>query len=402
MRRQISRFIYEKDYERAASQYEYLLNLYPENSNLSAKLGTCYLNIDGKKRDALRLLIKASLNVVGDANEYTFYGEKAPLDTYLNLARAYHRNDSLQKALTLYYDAKKRLGKFDTDVAENIDIQIRDCRYAMEMKKKPLTIIDNLFAPWLNEYPGACNPVLSKNDSVFIFTLKKDSKTSILCSYKSGTWKRPVNITRQLGGYDRFYSNSITGDGKLLVLYMDDGGDGNLYYSQRQDTTWTKIRSFGRPVNSIYWESHGFITPDGKNLYIVSNRPAGEGELDIWISERGDDGTWGPPVNCGYVINTPFNENTPFFDPASNALLFSSTGHMSMGGYDVFRSIKSYGGWSNPVSMPYSFNNSDDNTFFILNNNAPGFITSIYNEKNNSRNIYSIVAEDPADKITLS
>jgi outer membrane protein OmpA-like peptidoglycan-associated protein len=52
--------------------------------------------------------------------------------------------------------------------------------------------------------------------------------------------------------------------------------------------------------------------------------------------------------------------------------------------------------------MPYAFNNSKENTFFILNNNAPGFITSIYNEKNLSRNIYSIVAEDPADKITIA
>ena len=50
--------------------------------------------------------------------------------------------------------------------------------------------------------------------------------------------------------------------------------------------------------------------------------------------------------------------------------------------------------------MPYAFNNSLANSFFILNNNKPGFVTSIYNEKNKSRNIYSIVAEDPADKIT--
>ena len=44
------------------------------------------------------------------------------------------------------------------------------------MKKKPLTIISKLFAPWLREYPGASNPVLSKNDSVFIFTVKKRVK----------------------------------------------------------------------------------------------------------------------------------------------------------------------------------------------------------------------------------
>ena len=63
---------------------------------------------------------------------------------------------------------------------------------------------------------------------------------------------------------------------------MDDGGDGNLYFSQRKDTTWTKIKSVGKNINTIYWESHGFITPDGKTMYFASNRPGGEGELDIW------------------------------------------------------------------------------------------------------------------------
>ena len=208
-------------------------------------------------------------------------------------------------------------------------------------------------------------------------------------------------LPKQLGGYDRFYSNSVTGDGKLLVIFIDDGGDGNLYFSQRKDSTWTKIKSVGKPINTIYWQSHGFITPDGKTIYFSSNKPGGEGELDIWISEKTRDGAWGEPVNCGNIINTPYNEDTPFFDPATGALIFSSDGHISMGGYDVFRSAMRNGSWTNPVGMPYAFNSTLENTFFILNNNAPGFITSLYDEKTKSRNIYSIVAEDPAAKITL-
>jgi outer membrane protein OmpA-like peptidoglycan-associated protein len=285
---------------------------------------------------------------------------------------------------------------------EYIDNQIRDCAYALEMKKKPLTIDSELFINWLSEYPGASNPVLAKNDSVFIFTQKENGKTRILCSYKSGTWKKPTDITRQLGGYDRFYSNSITGDGKLLIIYMDDGGDGNLYYSQRKDSTWSKIKSVGKPINTIYWQSHGFITPDGKTMYFSSNKPGGEGELDIWYSEKNSAGKWGEPINCGNIINTPYNEDTPFFDEATGALIFSSVGHTTMGGYDVFRSLKRNGTWTNPVAMPYAFNNILENTFFILNNNKPGFITSLFDEKTKTRNIFAIVAEDPAEKITLA
>jgi len=398
-------YLYDHNYEKAAELYEPLYKIYPDNSNLCAKLGICYLNVDGKKSDALRLLLKASENIAATENDYEEYGDKAPADTYFYLAIAYHRNDSLQKAITGYSEVKRNLKEGDYEREQYIDNQIRDCRYAINMKKKPLTIISDLFMPWLNEYPGAYNPVLSRNDSVFIFTYKKEGKTRILCSYKpnkSKEWERPVDITNQIGGLDRFYSNSITGDGKLLVLFLDDGYDGNLYYSQRSDTTWSKIKGFGKPINTIYWESHGFITPDGRTIYFSSNRPGGSGQLDIWISERADDGEWGEPVSCGEIINTPYNEDTPFFDPVSNALLFSSDGHISMGSYDVFRSVKRNGAWTDPVGIPYAFNNTASNTFFILNNNAPGFITSLYNEKTNQRNIYSVVALDPADKITLA
>ena len=118
------------------------------------------------------------------------------------------------------------------------------------------------------------------------------------------------------------------------------------------------------------------------------------------ILKKTDQENGQEPVNCGNIINTPYNEDTPFFDPDNNALLFSSVGHISMGGYDVFRSIKRNGGWTNPVGMPYAFNNTEQNTFFILNNNKPGFITSLYNKNRKSRNIYAVVAEDPAEKIT--
>ncbi len=396
-------YYYDEDYEKAASLFEPLLKANPGNSNLAAKLGICYLNIDGKKQDALELLKKASANIVSTDKEYVEYGEKAPLDTYMYLAEAYHQNDSLEKALTIFNNVRKSLANTEVFREDYIDNQIRDCRYAMEMKKKPLTIISELFAPWLKDYPGACNPVLAKNDSVFIFTQKTEGKTRILCSYKTkGKWDEPKDITKQLGGYDRFYSNSITGDGKLLVLFMDDGNDGNLYFCHRKDTTWSKIKNPGKPINTIYWESHGFITPDGNTMYIASNRPGGIGELDIWTSEKKPDGTWDSPVNCGEVINTAYNEDTPFFDSANDALIFSSKGHISMGGYDVFRSVKRNGGWTNPVGMPFAFNTTAENTNFILNNNAPGFIGSRYDDKTKSRNIYSLVAIDPGEELTTA
>lgn len=391
---------FDKNYAKAASLFEPLLTENPDNENLAAKLGICYLNLEGRKKEALSLLKKAASNIAATEKEYLESGEQAPADTYMYLAKAYHMNDSIEKALNLYYAEKKRLAGSDETKDAYIDLQIGHCRYALEQKKKPLTILPDLFAPWLKDYPGACNPVLSGNDSVFIFTQKTGEKTRILCSYKNGGWQPPHDITDQIGGLDRFYSNSITGNGKLLVLFLDDGGDGNLYFSERKDTTWSRIKNPGKPINTVYWESHGFITPDGNTMFIASNRPGTVGELDIWKSDRLADGKWGEFENCGERINTIYNEDTPFYDEVNGALLFSSDGHMSLGGYDVFRAMWKNGGWTNPVGMPFAFNTTEANTNFILNNNAPGFVASRFDENSGSRNIFAIVAVDPADEIT--
>jgi len=393
-------YYYDNDYAKAASLYEEVLKEVPGNSNIAARLGVCYLNLDGKEKEALRLLEDASKNMAVNDKAYSENGDQAPPYTLMYLASAYHVNDKLDEAVSLYNELRENTASEDESMIDYLNNQIRDCSYAKEMKKRPLTILSDLFVPWLKDYPGACNPVISRNDSVFIFTWKNEGKTKIMCAYKDKEWSAPIDITGQLGGYERLYSNSITGDGKLLFLFMDDGTDGNLYLSQRNDTSWTKIKGAGKKINTIYWESHGFITPDGKTLYFSTNRPKGEGELDIWSAKRNDDGSWDNPVNLGNIINTPYNEDTPFFDPDNNALIFSSEGHISMGGYDVFRSVMKYDRWTNPVAMPFAFNTTSSNTFFVLNNNAPGFITSLYKGSESSRNIYTIVARDPSEEIS--
>jgi outer membrane protein OmpA-like peptidoglycan-associated protein len=391
-------FYYDQDYEKAAEHYKPLADAYPDNANLSAKLGISYLNVDGKRADALRYLKKAVGNVTKSDKEYVEYGDAAPLDTYLYIAIAYQQNDSLEKAATLFSEAKRKLSGYDLFSIDYINGQIKNCSYAIEAEKKPFPVQTGLFIPWLKEYPGAMNPVLAKNDSVFLFTQKINGKTRVFCSYKNGKWKLPSDITSQLGGMDRFYTNSITGDGKLLIIYMDDGDDGNLYYSLRKDTTWSKIRSIGKEINTIYWEAHGFITPDGQTLYYSSNMPGGKGELDIWTTTRDKDGKWRQPVNCGNVINTPYNENTPFFNTDNKTLLFSSSGHTSLGGYDVFRSVYNRGSWSHPTGLPYPVNRTIDDSFIIFNASDTGYVTSYFDEKAGYRNIYSIVAGTTQEK----
>ncbi len=390
-------FYFSEDYESAARLYEALLLKYPDNQNLQAKLGISYLNVDGRKMDALKLLINASRNVVSSDQEYIEYGRQAPLDTWFYLAHAYHVNDSLEKAISCYSDVRKNISAKESFRIEYIDQQINECKYALLAGKKPERTRSSLFIPWLSSYPGAANPVISQNDSVFLFTVRKEDGNHIFCSYKTGEWNAPEEITTELSGFDRLWTNSITGDGKTLILYMDDGADGNLYVSKRTATEWSKVRKLGKNINTKYWEAHGFITPDGKQLYFSSNRDGGFGELDIWRSDLQKDGSWGKAENLGNKINTPFNDNTPFFDPVSNTLMFASEGHEGMGGYDIYISTLKDGKWSEPIGLPSPINNTGENIFFILSKSTPGYVTSLFDEKTNMRNIYKL---EPLDQAT--
>src|SRR5690606_30983398 len=69
-------------------------------------------------------------------------------------------------------------------------------------------------------------------------------------------------------------------------------------------------------------------------LYFASDMPGGHGGVDIWYCELQSDGTWGQPQNAGAAINTFGDEMFPAVH--GETLYFSSTGHVGMGGLDIF------------------------------------------------------------------
>ncbi len=88
----------------------------------------------------------------------------------------------------------------------------------------------------------------------------------------------------------------------------------------------------------IYWDAQPAFSPDGKSLYFVSAHPGGIGGTDIYVSNVKADGTWSTPKNLGPAVNTPCDELSPFVSGDGKWLYFSSSGHRTVGGYDIFRS----------------------------------------------------------------
>jgi hypothetical protein len=80
-----------------------------------------------------------------------------------------------------------------------------------------------------------------------------------------------------------------------------------------------------------------FISKDGKSFYMASNRPNGEGGLDIWFASRKHaDDPWGAPVNVGPPVNSPQNDFCPTLARNGHRLYFVSNRPNGCGGADIY------------------------------------------------------------------
>ncbi|HTF80889.1 MAG TPA: OmpA family protein, partial [Cytophagales bacterium] len=120
------------------------------------------------------------------------------------------------------------------------------------------------------------------------------------------------------------------------------------------------------------------------------DRPGGLGGKDLYKSLKADNGDWGDAINLGPTINTPYDEDGPFIHPDGVTLFFSSNGHQTMGGYDVFYSTLAEDGstWSDPTNVGYPVNSTDDDIFFVVSpDNKRAYYTSLraggYGDKDN-------------------
>ena len=107
-------------------------------------------------------------------------------------------------------------------------------------------------------------------------------------------------------------------------------------YSTKYSTTDQQFESLEPFVhnNKEYSVGHPAFNGSRNRLYVVSDKPGGMGGTDIYYCERQGE-TWGPMINMGKKINTSANEMFPFF-VGDSTLYFSSNGHLSIGGMDVY------------------------------------------------------------------
>ncbi|TFH37615.1 MAG: tetratricopeptide repeat protein, partial [Bacteroidia bacterium] len=357
-------FVLYEEWQEALPGYRELLQLFPDNYNYKYRIGMCYLNMPGQKELALGYLQDAVQNINPSYKEGKFRETLAPYDAIYYLANAYLITNQLDKAVETFRSFYNGMDRaiYDTTI---VKLQIEACINAKQMMNIPLYMKEENLGENINDNFSAFNPVLSADESVMVFSKKLQYYTAPYFTRKiNGEWTPPQPLIEQLL-IDEGLSTGLSADGTELYIYKSDSYDGNIYVSNYAEGRWSPAVKLNENINTNYWESHASVSADGKTLYFTSNRKGGYGGLDIYISKKDSSGSWGTAVNLGPEINTPYNEDTPFLDITNKTLFFSSRGHFSMGGHDIFySSLMENGKWSTPVNMGSPVNTTDDDLFY--------------------------------------
>ncbi|MBN2681599.1 MAG: PD40 domain-containing protein [Bacteroidales bacterium] len=417
-------FLYE-NFDKAIPLYTKIHEKDPTNSNINYRLGLCYLHLPnekGNKTRSIPYLERASKDITKKYNEGSHKERKAPDEALFYLGNAYRYAHNFEKAIETYRNFLEYLDVGDIYYIEFVEREIQACYNAEELLRLPINLEAESFSEKINSVATIENcPVVSADESTMVFTRGESNTFSpdialgvINYDYKMDNiffsqkiddkWSEPINISKDVNATKKTAPVTISADGKFLYLVSDDNDDGNIYVSEYKKGKWTAMKKLNKNINTKNWESHASLTKDGKTLYFTSDRPGGYGGLDVYRSDLDASGDWGPPVNLGPTINTPYDEETPFILDDGKTLYFSSQGHYSMGGFDIFHSTMiGDNQWSTPLNIGYPINTVGNDLFYLPRANGEyAFFPLNNNDRENIGNndIYRIKVNTPENATT--
>lgn len=401
-----------REYINAIPYLEQALQI--ENDNLEANfyIGLCYLK-SLERNKALAHLLKV----------HTLSPNYDPLMDYY-LAESYKYNNQMETAINAYETAKSKFAgqegkvKVMNDELSNkdfialIDQRLREARYGVSYLADPTNAQVRNLGEVINSEYGDYAPVITADESMLIFTSRRKGSTGkgidpednlfyediYFSTQKKGEWTEPKDIGKNINTKFHEASIGLSPKGQTLFIYKDEN-NGDIYSSeQTKKADWSAPVRMGGNINSRFREPSISITDDGNTIYFSSDRPGGFGGLDIYVSKKDDKGNWSDPVNLGAGINTPEDEDSPFIHFDAKTLYFSSKGHRSMGGYDIFFSELINEQWTEPKNLGYPINTPQDDIHFVLSADyKTGYYASAKDDTYGDKDIYEVKMPDYKD-----
>lgn len=353
-----------RNYVMALPIYLALVKKEPNNWLFNYRTGVCYLNTNNNKKEAVKYLEVATKD------------PKADNDAWWSLGQAYHHAHRWDDAIKAYNTYKL---KADKDGKAKADLAVQQCNNGKVLVRSPLNVsFESLGKEVNSEFPDYY-PFVTQDESMLCFTSRRKGNVGASQVEMDGYYASDIYYTKSVNGAFTKAKNAgplingaydeqcvgLSADGKWMTVYVDNiTMAGEIMFS-----SYTK--SFAKPVafdgldNNINkgFETAGALSPDGNVLFFASDRDGSQGSTDLYMVRKLPNGKWSLAQNLGAVINTPYGEDFPFMAPDGKTLYFSSEGHNSMGGYDLFYTIwdQENNKWSTPKNIGFPINNTENN-----------------------------------------
>ncbi len=357
-------------------------------------IGMCEVNMPDKRGQA--------------AARFEVAARYGSVEGIYQLAMARHRQQRFAEEITLLEQYRHEKGR-EVPNAE-VDRQILIANNARSLTADPVRLRIRNMGASINSPAHDYSPLATADGTTMYFTsrrpgamggLKDESGQyyeDIYTSTKTDDiWSRAKNLQAPVNSTMQDATVGLSPDGNEMIIYRasDEMPDGDLFITQRSQGVWSTPVRMTDEINSKAHEPSATISPDGSEIYFTSDRTGGFGGRDLYRIRRLPNGLWSLPLNLGPKINTAYDEDGPFLHSDGTTLFFSSNGHNTMGGFDIYKAAlldPDMNIWDKPMNMGYPLNTVNDDIYFSLGEDGrTGYFSSEREGGLGGQDIYEVV-----------
>ena len=348
--RRVKKYLRKESYALALSEIDRLKNT-EKREVLNYYKGVCLLHLY-RQEEALDLLLSVSPDIDDQYYDY--------------LTKAYLENDQLAQAMSSWQKVQKPMTSLQM-IDQNLSVYKK-----LDNERKSL-IVQNMGSA-VNTEGHEYNGMITKDQQSLVFTARKpglSAKATDGLAYEqilrtesssTGKWMKP-DLFKE--GKSKAHHHDATvqyfdNDSKMVTYH-----DGDLFLSSlKENGDWTSPQPLDMINTYEGLETHCFINDAFDTIYYATNAYTDQGDLDLYRVHLLPSGLWSEPVALD-ELNSSLDDDSPYLTK-NGVLYFSSKGHESSGGYDVFQSRYNYasGHWEVPENLGFPINSPSDDTYF--------------------------------------
>lgn len=381
------KFIEAKNFPAAVKFLEDAVAANPKNAEANWRLAQAYLQSSPKKR------------ALGFAEKAVSLSTPVPDEMYFTLGQARHIAHDFDGAIEAYKRSdSKRYNRIE------VARLVRQCEFGKKYVASPTAARMSNMGNVVNSANSEYLPFITADQMRLFFTSRRPSTTGgerdpddamyyedIYISYnRGGAFDAPRNLPSPINTKQHDACIGIAPDGQTMFIYRGTNG-GDIYISELKDNEWSKPVPFEN--NTPAFESSVCMSADGRKLFFVSDR---KGNKDIYMCLR-QKNKWGAARILSNKINTYYDEESPNLQADGKTLYFSSKGHSSMGGYDIFKIPMGAGDATGaPENLGSPINTAADDLYFSLSADGKyGYFASEKEEGLGRQDLYVVRMPPP-------